>query len=121
VSSVRFTPLAEADLVGIVDFIAEEAGPDRANRVLSDILRAVDRLADRPGVGHARADLTDEKVLFWSVQGFLIIYRRHHLPSTKAHRNRARDERTARHRDTASARVFRWMSLLVTPHLWASP
>jgi plasmid stabilization system protein ParE len=75
VKPVRFTPLAEADLVEIVDFVAEEAGPERADRVLSDILLAVERLSDRPRLGHLRTDLTDDDVLFWSVRGFLIVYR----------------------------------------------
>jgi plasmid stabilization system protein ParE len=80
VKSYRFTPLAEADLVEIVDFIVEHGGADRADHVLSDILQAVERLATKPGIGHARPDLTDEPVQFWSVRGFLIIYRRRSKP-----------------------------------------
>jgi plasmid stabilization system protein ParE len=76
VKPVRFTPLAEVDIGAIVQFIAREHGPDRADDVLSHILDATERLAERPGIGHTRADLTDEKVLFWPIRGFLVVYRR---------------------------------------------
>lgn len=36
-------------------------------------------LADNPGIGHVRLDLTDADVRFWSVFKYLVIYR----PETK--------------------------------------
>jgi len=32
-------------------------------------------LAERPGIGHTRADLADEIVRFWPVFSYLVIYR----------------------------------------------
>jgi antitoxin ParD1/3/4/toxin ParE1/3/4 len=77
VSSVRFTALAEADLANIVDFIARSAGAERADRVLSAVLDAAERLAANPRIGHKREDLTDDNVRFWSVHSFLLVYRTH--------------------------------------------
>ncbi len=71
----RLTLLAERDLEEIVDFITEESGRDRAHTVLQEILSAAGRLAEIPGIGHAREDLTAEAVLFWSVYSYLIVYR----------------------------------------------
>ena len=36
-------------------------------------------LADNPGIGHLRSDLTPQDVRFWSVFRYLVIYR----PDTK--------------------------------------
>ena len=33
------------------------------------------RLAENPGIGHVRSDLTDEDVRFWPVFKYLVIYR----------------------------------------------
>jgi plasmid stabilization system protein ParE len=75
VTQVRFTPLAESDLAEIVELIARRAGADRADRILSALLDAADRLGTNPRIGHVRRDLTDEDVLFWPVQSFLLVYR----------------------------------------------
>ena len=32
-------------------------------------------LADRPGIGHLRADLSGDAFLFWPVLSYLVIYR----------------------------------------------
>jgi antitoxin ParD1/3/4/toxin ParE1/3/4 len=33
------------------------------------------RLAEAPGLGHLRDDLTDEPLRFWAVYSYLIVYR----------------------------------------------
>ena len=38
-------------------------------------LRRVDAIGNAPGIGHKREDLTAYPVLFWSVGGYLVIYR----------------------------------------------
>jgi antitoxin ParD1/3/4/toxin ParE1/3/4 len=43
--------------------------------VLGEFLDAAGTLADMPGMGHSRVDLTDEPVLFWPVYGYLVVYR----------------------------------------------
>lgn len=63
------------DLEEIVDYLLIESGPDRARSVLREILSAADLLAENPGAGHSRGDLTCEQVLFWPVFSFLIVYR----------------------------------------------
>ncbi len=70
-SRIRFTALAEGDLEEIIDYIADEASANRARLVLNQILRAADRLAEMPGMGHRREDLTEEDVLFWPVHSYL--------------------------------------------------
>ena len=69
------TPLAEADLAEIADYVTDEASADRAEAVVLELMAAAGRLADMPRMGHSRADLTDEPVLFWPVFSYLIVYR----------------------------------------------
>lgn len=38
------------------------------------IYDAVGKLAERPGIGHTREDLTDRPVKFWSVYSYLLVY-----------------------------------------------
>lgn len=76
----RLTSAAEADLAEIVDYIATEASPDRADAVLIEIMRAVERVAEMPRLGHTRRDVTDEDVLFWSVYSYLLVYRPNESP-----------------------------------------
>lgn len=71
----HLTPQARDDLLEISDYINEQSGPDRAERVIRTIMRAVDRIAERPGIGHKRDDLTNLDVLFKRVYRFLIVYR----------------------------------------------
>lgn len=42
--------------------------------------KAIQLLADTPGVGHVRRDLTDRPVLFWPVGRYLLIYRADRQP-----------------------------------------
>ena len=38
------------------------------------IYDAVERIAERPGIGHTREDLTDRALKFWSVYSYLVVY-----------------------------------------------
>lgn len=52
-----------------------------ADKLEADIYTACDMLAQNPGLGHQRPDLTDEPVLFWPVrEQYLVIYRRETQP-----------------------------------------
>lgn len=73
------TPQARADLLEIADYVSEQSNPDRADRVIRNIMRAVAKVAERPGVGHKRDDLTDLSVLFKRVYRYYVVYR----PDTK--------------------------------------
>lgn len=50
-----------------------------AEQVESVIREKIVYLAERPGIGHWRRDLTDEPVKFFSIYSYLIVYR----PETK--------------------------------------
>lgn len=69
----RLARAAERDLQEIKDFIARDS-VDAAARVLSRLERAFDELAEMPGLGHRRDDLTPEDFRFWSVFDYLIVY-----------------------------------------------
>jgi toxin ParE1/3/4 len=69
----RLTERAEADVEAIADFIAADS-IDTAVKVLLALEEAFVLLASRPGVGHARDDLTDRPLKFWSVYSHLVVY-----------------------------------------------
>jgi plasmid stabilization system protein ParE len=68
-----FTEEAELQLLEILDYVANES-ESAAVRVRNAIYDAVGLLAERPGIGHTREDLTDRPVKFWSVYSYLIVY-----------------------------------------------
>ncbi len=72
-------PEAALDLVQIWRYIKKNAGLGTAERVESVIREKILYLAERPGGGHWRRDLTDEAVKFFSIYAYLIVYR----PETK--------------------------------------
>jgi plasmid stabilization system protein ParE len=68
-------PEAEDDLRKIWRYLLEEAGLTIADRIQGELVDAFESLADLPGKGHKRADLTNRDVLFFSVYQYLIVYR----------------------------------------------
>jgi len=38
------------------------------------IYDAIEKIAERPGIGHTREDLTDRALKFWSVYSYLVVY-----------------------------------------------
>jgi plasmid stabilization system protein ParE len=75
----RLTEDALADLDGLWFYIAED-NVDAADRVVTSILAACARLAERPRIGHSRRDITDRPVLFWNVGKYTIVYRPDEAP-----------------------------------------
>jgi plasmid stabilization system protein ParE len=74
-SRYQLSSQARRDLYGILDYIAEDS-PRASERVRAAVMRAIERLAKRPGLGHRREDLTSRPLRFWSVMGrFTIVYR----------------------------------------------
>lgn len=72
-SRYEITPAADDDLAEILSFIAEgslEAAESFEQR-LDDVFS---RLADTPGIGHRRDDLTTLDLRFWPVESYLIVY-----------------------------------------------
>ncbi len=69
-------PEAEDDLRQIWRYLLGEASPAIANRIQGELVDAFEGLADVPGKGHKRPDLTSRDVLFFSVYQYMIVYRR---------------------------------------------
>ena len=55
---------------------SEKRGWHVANRIQGELVDAFESLADVPGKGHRRPDLTSRDVLFFSVYQYMIVYRR---------------------------------------------
>jgi plasmid stabilization system protein ParE len=72
-------PDALQDLHDLRDYIAAE-NLDAADRVIDTLFAAFERLAEMPGLGHAREDLTDQPLRFWTVGAYLVIYRAEQTP-----------------------------------------
>jgi plasmid stabilization system protein ParE len=72
-------PEAEDDLRKIWRYLLGEAGLASANRIQGELVDAFEGLADVPGKGHKRPDLTSRDVLFFSVYQYMIVYRRTEL------------------------------------------
>ena len=70
----ELTDLAKSDITGIINFIRPRS-PQAARQVRDELREAMRRLADFPGIGHLRADVTDEPLRFWAVHSYLIVYR----------------------------------------------
>lgn len=72
-------PQAAQDLVDLWCYLKTQSSKAIADRVESVVRDKIAFLASNPGSGHSRPDLTDEKVKFFSVYSYLIVYR----PDTK--------------------------------------
>lgn len=72
-NGVRFTEAAEDDLDDIWEYVAS-GNIDAADRIVIEVRSACERLAEHPGIGHARGDLTHRPLKFWSVYSYLIVY-----------------------------------------------
>jgi plasmid stabilization system protein ParE len=68
-----FTELAETQLLEILDYLANES-ESAAVRVRQAIYETIEKLAEAPGIGHTRQDLTSRPLKFWSVYSYLIVY-----------------------------------------------
>jgi plasmid stabilization system protein ParE len=65
---------AELDLDEIWEFIAQDK-IDAADRWIGRLFEAFEAIANAPGIGHTRKDLTEYPILFWPVSAYLILYR----------------------------------------------
>ena len=69
----RLSSEAARDIREIWAYIAED-NIRAARKVRLSLFDACGLLAKNPALGHPRKDLTDQKVLFWPVGSYLIIY-----------------------------------------------
>jgi plasmid stabilization system protein ParE len=73
VSQFELGRRAAGDLREIWEFVAEDSFI-AADRLLEEFYRTFQKLAEMPGMGHKREDLTHRDVLFWALYSYLIIY-----------------------------------------------
>ena len=65
-TNYKLTDHAQADLEGIIDYIAgTKHNPEGAAVVLNYLYQAMEEVAGRPERGHARPDLTNRPVYFY--------------------------------------------------------
>ena len=69
----RLTPEAKADLREILLDIAEDS-PGAAERLRSELYRALRRLGQSPGVGHYHEELLDRRHRFWNFYSYVVCY-----------------------------------------------
>ena len=64
---------AQAHIDEIGAYIAQD-NADAALKVYDAFEEAFGLLAEQPGLGHSRHDLTDRPLRFWSVYSYLVVY-----------------------------------------------
>ena len=72
-SGYAFHPEARSDLNEIREYIAED-NPNAADRIVDEILDALQALVPFPHQGHRRPDLTSRPLRFTLVRDYLIAY-----------------------------------------------
>jgi plasmid stabilization system protein ParE len=73
--SYKLTKAAEQDIVDIWEYIRKD-NPIAARNMVNKIYASFDLLSDNPNIGHAREDLTNKALLFWTVRPrYHVIYR----------------------------------------------
>jgi plasmid stabilization system protein ParE len=94
------SPLAADDLHAIWLYLAEEASEEFADHTIEKLARTFAELAEMPGLGHRRSDLTRLRVHFYFAAPYMVIYQRDCSPlAIHAVLHGARDLRTIlRHR-----------------------
>src|SRR3954468_13187144 len=70
----RLSPLAERDLDEIWSYVAEDATPTIADRLVDDIIHRFDLLAEQSGMGRARPEF-GIGVRSFAVENYVIYYR----------------------------------------------
>ena len=69
----KLSPEAAQDIREIWAYIAADS-IKAARRLRLQIFEACQRIAENPGIGHSRADITEKPVLFWPTGSYLIVY-----------------------------------------------
>ena len=74
------SPQAADDLGEIWEYFAREATEEIADRIVRKLVSSFAGLANTPGLGHRRSDLTKLPVHFFLVDPYLIVYQRDTSP-----------------------------------------
>ena len=72
-ASYVLTPEAQAHINEIGAYIGQDS-VDAALNVYNALEEAFGLLAEQPGLGHSRQDLTDRPLRFWTVYSYLVVY-----------------------------------------------
>lgn len=78
----RLSHTAEAELEEILLYVAEQSGVDRALRVHRRFVDAFEHLAEMPSSGSKRVDTTGERVRWWRVFDWIVLYEWESTPVT---------------------------------------
>lgn len=78
----RLSQTAEAELEEILLFVAEQSGVGRALDVHERFVDAFEHLAEMPNSGSKRIDITGERVRWWRVFDWLVLYESESTPVT---------------------------------------
>lgn len=70
----KLSPEAASDIREIWSYIAADS-VKAARKLRLALFGACQRLAENPGIGHVREDLTDQALPFWPVGSYLIVYK----------------------------------------------
>ncbi len=71
------SPLAVDDIDEVAAYVEKHEGDTAADRLINDIYAAFVRLAEMPGLGHRRPDITALPVHFWTVRDrYAVVYRK---------------------------------------------
>lgn len=65
---------AEDDLHEILVYVADESGSNRALHVHSSFVAAFELLAEIPGSGSRRVEITGDQLRWWRVFNWLVLY-----------------------------------------------
>ena len=68
------SPEAERDLDIIKEYYLNRSGVRVARYVIRELREGIRFIARNPQAGHFRDDLTDQRVRFWAVFSYLIVY-----------------------------------------------
>lgn len=71
---------ARGDLYDIWEYIAAGDGVERADRFVGQLFAAMEKIAEQPGMGHQRSDLSNDTLKVWTVKSVMIVYEPHTHP-----------------------------------------
>jgi toxin ParE1/3/4 len=74
VPEYRLTSRALRDLTAIVTYLSEEASPETALRVEDKLFALFEFLAQNPGIGHRRSDITPRNARFHPLRPYMVVY-----------------------------------------------
>lgn len=70
----RFSRAAEDDLEEILDYVLEQSGSSRALHVYGRFVEAFENLAQMPNSGWKRDEMTGDRVRWWRVFNWIVLY-----------------------------------------------